>query len=277
VLASSFKQDIPVARVTNLSIPGPAGAIPARLYSAPTAGAAPMLVFYHGGGQVIGSLDTHDDLCRKICRDGDLHVLSVDYRLAPEHKAPAGADDAFAAFLWAREHAADLGADPDRVAVGGDSAGGNLTALVALRARDEEQPLPALQLLIYPVTNYRDETRSQTLFAQGYFLTKHDLDWFREKFLGGAEVDASDPRVSPLLADDLSGLPPALLLTGGFDPLRDEGRQYAEALRKAGVPVDHREFGSLVHGFANFFPLGGASTTAVAETISALRAHLARA
>jgi acetyl esterase len=236
-----------------------------------------MLVFYHGGGQVIGSLDSHDDLCRKICRDGDLHVLSVDYRLAPEHKAPAGADDAFAAFLWAREHASDLGADPDRVAVGGDSAGGNLTAVVALRARDEGQPLPALQLLIYPVTNYRDETRSQTLFGQGYFLTKHDLHWFREKFLGGAEVDASDPRVSPLLADDLSGLPPALLLTGGFDPLRDEGRQYAEALRKAGVPVDHREFGSLVHGFANFFPLGGASTTAVAETISALRAHLARA
>ncbi|HTI77850.1 MAG TPA: alpha/beta hydrolase [Mycobacterium sp.] len=277
VLASSFKQDISVARVTNLSIPGPAGAIPARLYSAQRAGAAPMLVFYHGGGQVIGSLDTHDDLCRKICRDGDLHVLSVDYRLAPEHKAPAGADDAFAAFLWAREHAADLGADPDRVAVGGDSAGGNLTALVALRARDEGQPLPALQLLIYPVTNYRDETRSQTLFGQGYFLTKHDLHWFREQFLGGAEVDASDPRVSPLLADDLGGLPPALLLTGGFDPLRDEGRQYAEALRKAGVPVDHREFGSLVHGFANFFPLGGASATAVAETISALRAHLARA
>jgi len=277
VLASSFRQDIPVARVTNLSIPGPAGAIPARLYSAQAAGAAPMLVFYHGGGQVIGSLDTHDDLCRKICRDGDLHVLSVDYRLAPEHKAPAGADDAFAAFLWAREHASDLGADQDRVAVGGDSAGGNLTAVVALRARDEGQPLPALQLLIYPVTNYRDETRSQTLFGQGYFLTKHDLHWFRERFLGGADVDASDPRVSPLLADDLSGLPPALLLTGGFDPLRDEGRQYAEALRKAGVPVDHREFGSLVHGFANFFPLGGASTTAVAETISALRAHLARA
>jgi acetyl esterase len=275
VLASSFKQDIPVARVTNLSIPGPAGTIPARHYS-PASTDAPLLVFYHGGGQVIGSLGTHDDLCRKICRDGDLNVLSVDYRLAPEHKAPAGADDAYAAYLWAREHASDLGADPARVAVGGDSAGGNLAALVALRARDEGQRLPALQLLIYPVVNYRDETRSQTLFARGYFLTKHDLSWFREKFLGGAEVDASDPRVSPLLADDFTGLPPALLLTGGFDPLRDEGRQYAEALRQAGVPVDHREFGSLVHGFANFFPLGGASTTAVAETISALRAHLAR-
>src|SRR5262245_12283295 len=170
ILAASFKQDIPVAMVTNLSIPGPAGPIPARHYSPADAsggdsGSVPLLVFYHGGGQVIGSLETHDDLCRKICRDGALHVLSVDYRLAPEHKAPAGADDAFASFLWAREHAADLGADADRVAVGGDSAGGNLAALVAQRARTEGSGLPALQLLIYPVTNYRDETRSQTLFA----------------------------------------------------------------------------------------------------------------
>jgi acetyl esterase len=276
VLATGFKQDIPVARVTNLSIPGPAGPIAARHYSPLVTEAAPVLVFYHGGGQVIGTLETHDDLCRKICRDGGLHVLSVDYRLAPEHKAPAGADDAFAAFQWARANASELGADPDRVAVGGDSAGGNLAALVAQRARDDGHGLPALQLLIYPVTNYRDETRSQTLFAQGYFLTKHDLHWFRGKFLDGAEVDASDPRVSPLLADDLTGLPPALVLTGGFDPLRDEGTQYADAMRAAGVTVDHRQFGSLVHGFANFFPLGGASAAAVTEMISALRAHLAR-
>jgi acetyl esterase len=277
-LAASFRQDIPVARVTNLSIPGPAGPIPARHYSPGDAvGAVPLLVFYHGGGQVIGSLDTRDDLCRKICRDGAVHVLSVGYRLAPEHKAPAGADDAFAAFLWAREHAADLGADADRVAVGGDSAGGNLAALVAQRARREGPGLPALQLLIYPVTNYRDETRSQTLFAEGYFLTKRDLQWFRSKYLGGAQLDPSDPRVSPLLTDDLTGLPPALVLTGGFDPLRDEGQQYVDAMRAAGVEVDHRLFGSLVHGFANLFPLGGGSATAVAETISALRAHLARA
>jgi len=284
ILAASVKQDIPVGTVTNVSIPGSAGPIPARHYSpdgnaAPfddAAGAAPMLVFYHGGGQVIGSLDTHDDLCRKICRDGAMHVLSVDYRLAPEHKAPAGADDAFASFLWAREHAAELGADADRVAVGGDSAGGNLAALVAQRARTEGPGLPALQLLIYPVTNYRDETRSQTLFASGYFLTKRDLHWFRSKYLDGAGLDASDPRVSPLLTDNLAGLPPALVLTGGFDPLRDEGQQYVDAMRAAGVDVDHRHFGSLVHGWANFFPLGGGSATAVAETISALRAHLAR-
>jgi len=200
----------------------------------------------------------------------------VDYRLAPEHKAPAGSDDAFAAFQWAAEHAGELGADPDRVAVGGDSAGGNLAALVSLRARDEGTRLPAVQLLFYPVTNYRDETRSQTLFADGYFLTKQDIGWFREQFLDGALLDAGDPRVSPLLADDFSGLPPALVLTAGFDPLRDEGRQYADAMRDAGVTVDYREFGSLCHGFANFFPLGGDSAAATAETISALRAHLAQ-
>jgi acetyl esterase len=277
ILAASFKQDIPVASVTNLSIPGPAGPIGARHYRPINGDGEPLLVFLHGGGQVIGDLDTHDDLCRQVCREGGLHVLSVDYRLAPEHKAPAGSDDAYAAFGWALGHAEELGADPSRVAVGGDSAGGNLAALVSLRARDEGAQLPAVQLLLYPITNYRDETRAQTLFADGFFLTKADLHWCRNHFLDGAELDAADPRVSPLLADDFSGLPPALLLSAGFDPLRDEDRQYAEVLRNAGVPVDHREFGSLVHGFANFFPLGGDSTTAMAETISALRAHLARA
>ncbi|OBI83920.1 alpha/beta hydrolase [Mycobacterium sp. E740] len=273
-LAAGFKQHIPVAAVTELSIPGPAGDIRARHYR-PAEGDGPLLVFFHGGGQVIGSIDSHDDLCREICRRGGMHVLSVDYRLAPEHPAPAGTDDAYAAFRWAHEHAAELGADPNRVAVGGDSAGGNQATLVALRARTEG-PAPALQLLLYPVTNYRDTTLSQTLFAKGYFLTRDDMDWFRERYLSGG-VDAADPRVSPLLSDDLSGLAPALVVTAGFDPLRDEGRQYAAAMRKAGVEVDHREFGSLIHGFANFFPFGGDSTTAMAEVISALRAHLARA
>ena len=152
-------------------------------------------------------------------------MLSVDYRLAPEHKAPAGADDAYAAFRWALEHAAELGADPDRVAVGGDSAGGNLAALVSQRARNEGARLPALQLLIYPVTNYSDETRSQTLFAEGYFLTKQDLRLVPRQVPGRrAAVDAADPRVSPLLADDLSGLPPALLLTGGLRPAARRGQ-----------------------------------------------------
>ena len=275
-LADSFKRRIPVSAVTDLTVSGAVGSISARHYRTDEPD-APLLVYYHGGGQVIGSIETHDDLCREICRAGGIHVLSVDYRLAPEHKAPAGSEDAYAAYLWACEHAAELGADPRRVAVGGDSAGGNLAALVSIRARDEKESPPALQLLLYPVTDYQSQTRSQTLFSHGFFLTRRDIDWFRNQFLGGASVDEADPRVSPLLADDLSGLAPALVVTAGFDPLRDEGRGYACGMGQAGVPVDHREYGSLVHGFASFFPLGGASTFATAEVISAMRAHLTRA
>lgn len=276
LLAGSFKKHIPVAAVTDLTVTGAVGPIQARHYRTDEP-AAPLLVFFHGGGHVIGSIDTHDDLCREICREGRVHVLSVDYRLAPEHKAPAGPEDAYAAYVWACEHAAELGADPQRVAVGGDSAGGNLAALVSLRARDEKTPGPALQLLLYPMTDIGGQTRSRTLFARGFLLTKRDIDWFTERFLGDAPAEGADSRVSPLLADDLSGLPPALVVTAGFDPLRDEGRQYADAMRRAGVPVDYREYGSLIHGFANFFPLGGASATATAEVISAMRAHLTRA
>ncbi|WP_422748410.1 alpha/beta hydrolase [Mycobacterium sp. WMMD1722] len=265
------------ADVTELSIPGPAGALRARHYR-PTgaSGRLPLLVFYHGGGFVVGDLDTHDDLCRLISRDGGMGVLSVDYRLAPEHKAPAAADDAYAAYRWALEHAAELEAEPERIAVGGDSAGGNLAAVVAQRCRDDGLRLPALQVLIYPAVDVCGDTRSKTLFADGYFLTKRDMDWFMDHYLTGAAVDSRDPIVSPLLAADLSGLPPALVLTGGFDPLRDEGNAYAEALRAAGVPVDLREEGTLVHAFANFFPLGGGSATATEGMISAIRAHLSR-
>jgi acetyl esterase len=271
-LAAMLNADIR-CRVDELSIPGPAGTIPARHYR-PAGPDAALLVFYHGGGFVIGDIDTHDALCRLICRDAGVHVLSVDYRLAPEHKAPAAVDDAYTAYRWALAHAAELGADAGRVAVGGDSAGGNLAALVSQLARNAGVPPPALQLLLYPTTDLRAETRSRTLFADGFFLTKRDMDWFMDRYLGGADVEAADPRVSPLLADDLSGLPPALVLTAGFDPLRDEGNQYAHAMRAAGVTVDLREMGSLVHGFASFFPLGGGSATATTQMISALRAHL---
>lgn len=276
LLAASFAQRIPVEAVTDLDLPGAVGPIRARHYRAGEPD-APLLVFFHGGGHVMGSLDTHDDLCRQICRAGGLHVLAVDYRLAPEHPAPAGAEDAYAAYRWARDHAAELGADPARVAVGGDSAGANLSALVALQARDEQMQLPDLQVLLYPVTDYTSQTRSKTLFARGFFLTRHDIEWFSERFLGGSRFAGDDPQVSPLLVGDLSGLPPALVVTAGFDPLRDEGRQYADAMRAAGTAVDYREFGSVVHGFANFFTLGGDSATATAEVISAIRAHLTRA
>jgi acetyl esterase len=277
-LASMIDARIAVG-VRDSSVPGPAGSIPVRHYTpvrSEGSGPEPLLVFFHGGGFVVGDLETHDDLCRLMCRDAGVHVLAIDYRLAPEHPAPAAIEDCYAAYRWALEHAAELGADPSRIAVGGDSAGGNLSAVVCQLARTDGIDLPALQLLLYPATNFAADTRSKTLFADGYFLTKKDMDWFRDNYLGGSSLDTADPRISPLLADDLAGLPPAMVLTGGFDPLRDEGNQYADALSAAGVPVDHRQFGPLVHGFANFFPLGGASATAVAEVVSALRAHLSR-
>jgi acetyl esterase len=262
--------------VSDVAIPGPAGQIPARHYRPATAEPTPLLVFYHGGGWTIGDLDTHDALCRLTCRDADVRVLSIDYRLAPEHPAPAAIDDAYAAFRWAHEHAGDLGAIPDKVAVGGDSAGGNLAAVVSQLARDEGGPMPVLQWLIYPRTDFTAQTRSLSLFAKGFFLTKHDMDWFETQYLGGSDLEPTDPRISPLLAGSLSGLPPALIATAGFDPLRDEGDRYAAALRDAGTPVDLRSSGSLTHGFASLFPLGGGSGVATTELVSALRAHLSR-
>ena len=264
-----------------LTVPGPEGQMRARHYT-PVDGlpdGSPLLVFFHGGGFVVGDLDTHDGLCRLISRDADVGVLSIDYRLAPEHKAPAAVADCYAAYRWAVDNAVALGADPRRIAVGGDSAGGNLAAVVSRLARDDRDqgvPLPALQLLLYPATNFAGDTRSKLLFSEGFFLTKPHMDWFRDNYLSGAAVDVSDPLISPLLADDLTGLPPALVLTAGFDPLRDEGQHYAEALAAAGVPVDYRVYGSVVHAFANFFPLGGGSAVATADMVSALKAHLSR-
>jgi acetyl esterase len=273
--ASLDEPGVHAAHIEAVAIPGPAGTIPARHYSPAEAG-APLLVFFHGGGFVFGDLETHDAACRLICRDAGVHVLAVDYRLAPEHKAPAASDDAYAAYLWALEHAAELGADPDRVAVGGDSAGGCLAALVTIAARDAGIPLPALQWLIYPVTDLRGGTTSRTLFADGFLLTKRNMDWFEGAYVEGSGIDVTDPRVSPLLADDLTGLSPALVITAGFDPLRDEGEQYAEKLRAAGVTVDARRMGPMTHAFLNLNALGGQVSQCNAEMISALRAHLAR-
>ena len=269
--------NVRVAEVRPVPIPGPTGVIPARHYRPPAgAAAAPLLVFYHGGGWVFGDLDSHDSACRLICRDAGIHVLAVDYRLAPEHLAPAAVDDAYAAYRWARERAGELGADPRRVAVGGDSAGGNLAAVVTRLVRDAGDPLPALQWLIYPVTDLRGLTRSRSLLGKGFLLTKHDIDWFQDTYVEGSGLDFSDPLVSPLLAEDLSGLSPALVVTAGFDPLRDEGDQYAERLRQAGVAVDHRQMPSMIHAFLNLNVLGGGVARSNAEIISALRAHLAR-
>ncbi len=263
--------------VDDLSLPGPAGEIAARHYRPPSGGTAPLLVFYHGGGWAIGDLDTHDALCRLTCRDAGVQVLSIDYRLAPEHPAPAAVEDAYAAFKWACEHANELGAIPGQVAVGGDSAGGNLAAVVCQLARDEGGPAPVLQWLIYPRTDFSAQTRSLSLFSRGFVLTKRDIDWFESQYLRRSDLDRTDPRVSPLLAESLSGLAPALISVAGFDPLRDEGESYAAALRAAGTPVDLRYMGSLTHGFVNLFQLGGDSAVGTSELISALRAHLSRA
>jgi acetyl esterase/lipase len=262
--------------VIELAIPGPEGEIPARHYRPVTAGPSPLLVFFHGGGFVFGDLDSYDALARQICRDGAVHVLAVDYRLAPEHKAPAAVDDAYTAFRWAAQHAERLGAIPDRVAVGGDSAGGTLAAVVAQLARNDGGPVPALQLLIYPVIDFNAETRSRALFAEGFLLTAQNLSWFAQQYLEGSGVANTAPRVAPLLAEDLSRLAPAIVITAGFDPLRDEGAQYATAMRDAGVAVDLVDMPSLTHGFINFGALDGACSLAIAAIISALRAHLIR-
>jgi acetyl esterase len=265
-----------VVPIVDFTIPGPAGPLRTRHYRPAVAAGGPLLVFFHGGGFVVGDIESHDGLCRMICRDAAVHVLSVEYRLAPEHKAPAAVEDCFAAYRWALSHAADLGADPLRIGVGGDSAGGNLAALVALRSREESLPQPVLQVLLYPVLDLSAKTPSRTLFAEGFFLSKRDTEWFTGLYLNGADVAADDARVSPLKAADLSGLAPALVLTAGFDPLRDEGNEYAAALRSAGVSVDHRQFDALTHGFASIAPFGGGSAAAIAATISAIRAHFSR-
>ena len=258
----------------DLTIPGPAGPIRARHYRPGDWEGAPLLVYFHGGGFVIADLDVYDPVCKLIARDAGVHVLSVDYRLAPEHKAPAALDDAYSAYRWAVEHAAGLGADPNLVAVGGDSAGGNLAAGVCLAARDDGALPPSLQLLIYPLVDATANTRSETLFGDGFFLTKSDVNWFIDKYLSGSGLEPTDPRVSPRFADDLSGLPLALVVTAGFDPLRDQGDDYAAALRAAGVPVDHRRLSSMTHMFVNYAALGGGCARAMAEVNSALRAHL---
>ena len=262
--------------IRDFTIPGPGGRLPVRHYRPPVDGAAPLLVFFHGGGFVVGSIESHDGLCRMICRDAAIHVLSVDYRLAPEHKAPAAVEDCVAAYRWALGHAGELGADPSRIGIGGDSAGGNLAAFVALLSRDEGIPQPVLQVLLYPVLDLSEETESRKLFSDGFFLSRQDRDWFTDLYLGGTEYSAASARVSPLHADDLSGLAPALVFTAGFDPLRDEGNAYAAALRSAGVTVDHRQFDGLTHGFASIAPFGGGSAEAMTATVSAIRAHFSR-
>jgi acetyl esterase len=229
----------------------------------------PVLVWYHGGGFVIGDLDTHDSACRRLARLAQCLVVAVDYRLAPEHRFPAAVDDAMAALRWVALHGERIGADPARIAVGGDSAGGNLAAVCALLARDEGFPTLALQLLIYPATAPEPETASHHRFAEGYLLTRNTVTWFYRQYLRSAK-DQQDFRFGPLAADDLSKLAPAFVLVAGYDPLRDEGVQYASRLIEAGNRVTLVNYEGMIHGF--FIMLGAldAARRAVEQSAAAL-------
>jgi len=244
----------PLARVEDLAAPGPGGDIPLRLYApqARSAGPLPVLLYFHGGGWVIGDLDTHDVLCRQLALAAGCAVVAVDYRLAPEHRFPAAVDDCLAATAWVAQQAERLGLDAARVAVGGDSAGGNLAAVVALHTRDarpeEKLPALALQLLIYPATDQRRGAPSHAANGEGYLLTRQSMDYYHDHYLVDARSDL-DWRASPLLHQDLSRLPPALVITAGYDPLRDEGLQYAQRLTEAGNRATLVNFERMVHGF----------------------------
>lgn len=266
---------IEMARVEALEIPGPAGPIGARLYVPAAESPSPLLVYFHGGGWVIGDLETHDSPCRFLAHHSGAQVLAVDYRLAPEHPFPAAAEDAFAAYAWASGNAARFGTEPGRVAVGGDSAGANLAAVACLLAREEGAPPPAMQMLIYPVTVAGEELPSRTTFRKGFILTRRDMDYFEDRYLPPG-ADRGDPRVSVLRADDLSRLPPAYIATAGFDPLRDEGEAYAQRLREAGVPVALRRHPGLVHTYANLTAICPSARQAMLEAVGALRMGLAR-
>jgi acetyl esterase len=266
---------IEVGRVEDVEIPGPAGPIGARLY-VPAAFAAPgpLVVYYHGGGHVIGDLDTHDQPCRFLAREIPALLLAVDYRLGPEHRFPAAVDDAMAAFAFAHERAAELGADPERIAVAGDSAGANLATVVAQQTAAEGGATPAFQALVYPVTDYSAKRPSYETFATGFFLTREEMDWFRDNYFADAG-DRSDLRASPILAEDLSGVAAAHVVTAGFDPLRDEGEDYARRLEEAGVPTTHRREPDLVHGFINAVGVSRRAREALGLVAAAIREGLA--
>ncbi|TDD08145.1 alpha/beta hydrolase [Saccharopolyspora terrae] len=260
--------------VAERTIPTDNGDLPARLYRPQDlTETGPLLVFYHGGGWVIGDLDSHDDLCRFLAKHAGIRVLSVDYRLAPEYPFPAALDDALAAYSYAVNNAADLGSSSDAIAVGGDSAGGNLAAAVALQTTRSGEQKPVMQLLLYPAVDATRRRRSRELFGNGFLLTDHDMTWFMDQY-SPVESERGDPRLSVLLADDLTELPTAYVVTCGFDPLRDEGEAYAKALSDAGVPVVARRFPDLIHGFANIRPVGHRFEEALFEIVGTVRAAL---
>jgi acetyl esterase len=253
-------------------VPGSGVDVPVRIYRPENEGLLPVVVYFHGGGWVIGSVETHDDGCRRIALGVPAVVVSVDYRLAPEHCFPAAVGDCFDATKWVSSHAAELGADVRRLAVAGDSAGANLGAVVARRARDGGGPPIAFQLLVYPVTDLTRSFGSYVENAEGYLLTAKDMEWFIGHYVDDA--DLRHPDASPLFAESLAGLPPALVITAEFDPLRDEGEAYAQRLREAGGLATMSRYDGMIHGFFGMQGLLDGATKAMAEAIAALRAAL---
>jgi acetyl esterase len=270
-------QDVAVGRMENFTIPGPTGAILARAYEPIAAvGPEPALVYFHGGGFVVGDLESHDGLCRLLTAEGGFKVIAVDYRLAPEHAYPAAVDDAWAAFQWIEANAAELGVDGGRIAVGGDSAGGMLAAIVTQMARGKIRPKIAYQMLLFPVTQMGAETSSLHEFAVGYFLERRTIEYFSSLYLPPGS-DRNSPRVSPLRARDFSGLPPAYVMLGGYDPLHDEGLAYAEKLKAAGVKVTIADYADMVHCFIYLQTVLPEAHEAVAKAARAVKAALDRA
>ncbi len=250
---------------------GRRGPIAVRIYR-PGAPGLPVLVYYHGGGWVLGSIASHDGLCGQLAADARCVVVSVDYRMAPEHVFPAAVDDALDAFRWAREQAREIGGDPARVAVGGDSAGGNLAAVVSQQCAQLGELGPFLQLLIYPATDLSRESPSYASYGEGFYLTRVRIGWFKDLYLPADQ--RSDPRASPLLHQEFAGLPPAHVVTAGFDPLRDEGRAYAEALEAAGVAVAYENYEGLIHGFASMTARVPAARAAYEDMLERFRTLL---
>ena len=260
-----------LAKVEDRAIPGSGAQIPLRIYTPEGTGPFPVLSWFHGGGWVLGNLDTSDATARYLAVEAGCVVVSVDYRLAPEAKFPVPFDDCYAATEWIAQNAAAINADPNKIAVGGDSAGGNLAAAVALKARDRRGPSLALQLLVYPVTARDFSTGSYRQNADGYLLTTDAMKWFWDHYLAN-EADAANPYATPMAAKDLSGLPPALVITAEFDPLRDEGEAYAQRLKAAGVATTSSRYDGMIHGFFGMPAVIDKGKQAISEASSALRA-----
>jgi acetyl esterase len=261
----------PVGEARDLVVPGPAGDLPARLYvPRGTSGPSPLLFFVHGGGWVYGDLESHDGVCRYLTERSGVRVLAVDYRRAPECPFPAALDDCYAAYGWVRAHAAELGADAARIAVGGDSAGGNLSIGVCLRAREESVPQPVAQLLVYPGTDFSQRLPSREMFGEGFYLSTVFMDRCEAAYMPDG-ADTTDPLLSPLQAKDLSGLAPAYVVTAGFDPLRDEGEAFARRIADDGGIVQLKRHAGLIHGFFNMVGVSRSARAAVDDVVVRLR------